>query len=917
MTLARLAGARASLELGDGWSFVPDPDATLLVDDLPAGAPIRVPGSWEEHLGVPGGLVTAWYRRSLPIPGDWQDGLVVLRFGAVMTSCRVFLDGRLVAEHDEGYLPFEADVTAAVVPGATHDLAIRVRNPAGIFVRQPAYSEPGAIARAGAQLGRELTSAPVGKQTWYTATGGLVRPVALERRPRVHLGAVLVRPDLAGAAAEVSYVVRGPGTDTPMPDDAVIRVTVTGPGGGVAGTWSGAVPEGAGTAGVAITDPVPWDIGAPVLYRAEVRLERDGTVMDEVAVRFGMRDVKVRDGRVILNGRPVYLLGALDQDFHAEGRSTPPSRAALDEQVARARELGLNLLRCHITIPDEAYLDAADEAGMLVWCEMPSWIRFDDGSPARATRFMEGMVEALGNHPSLVAWTIINEDWGTDLRSDARHRAWLAAAYEELRALDPTRLAIDNSACGRPGEENVHVRSDLADFHVYHLVPDHALAWRDRIADFATRPAWLWSAAGDARPTGDEPLVLSEFGSWGLPDPRPFRVAGEDPWWFATGPLAGRPGGIEERFAAAGLERQFGDLAGLVTATQEHQWEALRYEIAELRRHASIAGYVITELSDIYWEANGLLDMARRPKAFHERFAGINAPTVVVGELEPRDCQPGDRLSIPVTVSSWGGPPSTGGTVRWELVVDGAPAGPPGKLAFEGWPAGTASQVGSLLLEVPGTPCPSRAELRMRLHDAEGRHRASAALPFAIVPLDAGAADPFRLARHLGVRLVDRLDASVTARIRSGERVVLVARGPEAIDPAAGLPLPLRVHPRSAPHPDVPAAGPVWDGDWITTFAWARSWRLAALTAGRCLDLAFARVLPDHVIPATWASQAPAEAADVEAGLFAGWVQAPAALTLGIPLGGGRLVVTTMRNDPARGPVAAHLLAEAIEAAAR
>ena len=100
----------------------------------------------------------------------------------------------------------------------------------------------------------------------------------------------------------------------------------------------------------------------------------------------------------------------------------------------------------------------------------------------------------------------------------------------------------------------------------------------------------------------------------------------------------------------------FDGVAGLVRATQEHQWEALRYEIAELRRHASISGYVITELSDIYWEANGLLDLARRPKAFHDRFAAINAPTVVVGDLRPSATGVGgDRIRVPVTVSSWDG----------------------------------------------------------------------------------------------------------------------------------------------------------------------------------------------------------------------------------------------------------------------
>ena len=285
---------------------------------------------------------------------------------------------------------------------------------------------------------------------------------------------------------------------------------------------------------------------------------------------------------------------------------------------------------------------------------------------------LDGMVAALGNHPSVIAWTIINEDWGTDLRHEAEHRAWLASAYERLRASDPTRLIVDNSACGAPGRRTSMSVPTWRTSTCTTSPPTTPRRGADRIADFATRPRWLWSAAGDAQERGDEPLILSEFGSWGLPDPRAFlQDDGTEPWWFETGPPAGRPGGMAERARLNGLDAMFGGLSGLVRATQEHQWEALRFEIAELRRHSSIAGYVITEFSDIYWEANGLLDMARRPKSFHARFGAINAPTVVLGDLDRRDVVAGAPMDIRVAVSSWDGRSLDGGRVRWQLHVLG------------------------------------------------------------------------------------------------------------------------------------------------------------------------------------------------------------------------------------------------------
>ena len=201
---------RSSLPLTHGWSFVPDPDARFTPSDLPPGDAIDVPGAWEDHTGGVGGLVTGWYVRRLEIPPEWAGDAAVLRFGAVMASCPVYLDGTPVGGHEGGYLPFEVDLTAHVRAGAAHDLAIRVRNPFGVFDRQPVYSEPGAIDAAAALLGEELTAAPGGKQTWYSSTSGLVRPVTLERRPRVHLGTLAIRPDLAGRRANVRWSVDGP-----------------------------------------------------------------------------------------------------------------------------------------------------------------------------------------------------------------------------------------------------------------------------------------------------------------------------------------------------------------------------------------------------------------------------------------------------------------------------------------------------------------------------------------------------------------------------------------------------------------------------------------------------------------------------------------------------------------------------------
>ena len=913
MTVVSEATTRARIQLDTGWTFAPDPSASLRAADLPVGEPIAVPGSWEQHLGIVGGLTTAWYVLPLEVPSGWAGDDIRLRFEAVMERCEVFLDGEPIGEHAGGYLPFEVRLDGCVTPGAQHQLAVRVVNPFGYFDRQPVYSDRSAMDAGTMAMGAALTEVSGGKQTWYTATSGLIRPVSLERRPMLHLEPLRVEPDLAGQRALVAWGLAGPA----LGDAHDLRIDIIGPDERVVASHArqGVTSGDRGRADIAIPSPVAWTVGDPALYRVEARLVRpDSTQIDVVAARFGMRDVGTRDGRVTINGRPTYLIGALDQDYYPTTRSTVPSRAFLDEQLARARELGLNLLRCHITVPDQAYLDAADEAGILIWCELPNWGRFSAEAGDAGIATLEGMVASLGNHPSVVAWTIINEDWGTDLRHVPEHRAWLASAYDRLRAADPTRLIIDNSACGGPGAENFHVRSDLADFHVYHLTPDHADDWRARIADFASRPRWLWSPAGDAVERGDEPLVLSEFGSWGLPDPRAFlEDDGSEPWWFATGPLAGRPGGMAERARTSGLDAIFGGLSGLVLATQEHQWEALRFEIAELRRHEAIAGYVVTEFTDVYWEANGLLDMARRPKAFHDRFATINAPTVVLGDLDRRDVVAGEPLVVSVAASSWDDRSLDGGSVHWQVQVLDGSTHAEGRLDVGTMPPWTTRSIGTFVLDAPATDAAARAEVRLTLVDASGEIRARAEVPFAVLPRRLTEADLDARATEAGVRIVRRLDAAVVAEIEAGARVLLLADGPDPIDSSAALGPDLRIHARSAEHPTA-RAGAVWDGDWISTFSWLRSRDLADLTTGRLLDLAFHDVLPDRVILGV--SEDPAGGV-VEAGMFAGWVHAPAAITWRTAIGAGALTITTFRLGADRGPIAAALLAEHIDLTGR
>ena len=85
------------------------------------------------------------------------------------------------------------------------------------------------------------------------------------------------------------------------------------------------------------------------------------------------------------------------------------------------------------------------------------------------------------------------------LKSDWVGLKWVAGLYDRCKGLDPTRLVVDNSACGAAWGTNIHVKSDLDDFHVYTAIPDQAGNWMRTIQEFALRPLWTFSAHGDAQ----------------------------------------------------------------------------------------------------------------------------------------------------------------------------------------------------------------------------------------------------------------------------------------------------------------------------------------------------------------------------------------------------------------------------------
>lgn len=621
-----------------GWRFLPDPQEQYSASALPTRGwrPVRVELSIQAQFAdLRNFRGAAWYRRPLTLAPLPPGGHWVLRVGACDYRCAVYLNGRRLATHDGGYTPFtvELDADGRSSRARRNRLLIRIADPPG---------PPADWKSSYAQI-------PHGKQNWYVQTSGLWQSVRLAAEPAYYLALahVLTRGrEVRGIRVRIAH-------SSQIPPGARAAVAIFSPAGRVLLRAEIPLP-----ARPLVTLPLAlrgqwWSPRHPRLYRFLVSLP-DGA---RIAGHFGLRTIAAKGGRLYLNGRPFYIRGALDQAFYPSGIYSPPSLDYLEREMRQARALGLNLLRLHIKIPDPRYLEAADRAGMLVWYEIPNWDTLTPLSEQRAQAALRAAIARDWNHPSLILQSIINESWGANLQA-AWQRQWLRGMYLWAKARLPGRLVDDNSACC----SNFHIQTDLADFHNYDSIPDHAAAWDQFVRAFAGRPKWLDSPYGDARVNPGAPLVLSEFGNWGLP-----QLPRRKPWWFSRG-FAGHPitvpGGVERRLRHSALGAVFPLYTALARATERHQWQALRYEIESLRLQPGIQGYVITELTDVNWESNGLLTMWRRPKIFAPHLAALQRPVVVLAELSRPDYAAASNASLRLYVSNESSRAFTGGQVH-------------------------------------------------------------------------------------------------------------------------------------------------------------------------------------------------------------------------------------------------------------
>ncbi len=575
------------LNLNGQWDYAITPAAAGAMPARPDGR-ILVPFAVESKLsGVARKLLPddrLWYRRSFTLPARWPGKRTLLHFGAVDFESAVWINGTLAGSHKGGSDPFSFDVTDYLKPGA-NEIVVKVADPTS----------------TGDQPRGKQTLEPRG--IWYTAVSGIWQTVWLEPVPELHIAEIRATPDIDNSRLAVDVVLNA----NTAPEDAV-RLTARAGGKVVATTQV----RGNRRATLSIPDARLWSPDDPFLYDltaelvrveapdpdgarrgngAMTRAEADGyararvteTGRDRVDSYFGMRKIATgrhpRTGRpaILLNNKPIFQNGTLDQGWWPESLLTPPSAEAARYDMEWLKSAGFNMLRKHIKVEPAQYYHDADRLGMLIWQDMPSASLGDHSvrresdreatmsSVATAQYQLElaRMIGTLRAFPSIVMWVTNNEGWG---QYDSRTVAGLA------KSMDPSRLV--NAASG--WLDFAGNNSDVYDIHTYEEVP---------IAP---------------EPHGDRVLVTGEYGGVGLPVPGHL--------WFTD-----RDARIYQ----------------FATDTDDYRKRYRRKFDAIVRqaRDIGLAASVYTETSDVEGELNGLLTYDRaRSKLPAAEFRAMAAP---------------------------------------------------------------------------------------------------------------------------------------------------------------------------------------------------------------------------------------------------------------------------------------------------
>ena len=438
--------------------------------------PIESKLSGVENLSLEPGMIL-YYKKIIDLSKFENKGRILLHFGAVDQFTTLYINNKIVGEHDGGYHPFYFDITTYIENIAQVEILVKVIDNYGAN---------------GAAIGKQGEPR---KRIYYQKIGGIWQTVWIESVPNIYIQDVKITPYYDDHS--VSFFLVLPENSNNNPNITQGEVTIY-------DDKKSLISSGKLLPNKEINISLPndfrsWSPEDPYLYKVEYTFGND-----KVRSYFGMRKFSIdvdenNIKRLFLNNKPYFQNGVLDQGYWSDGIYTAPSDQALIYDINTMKDLGFNMLRKHIKIEPKRWYYHCDTIGMLVWQDQPSGGGFpynkadesfyytdDDYEVYNRTseigrlnfiRDIRRTLNDLYNSPCISTWVPFNEGWG---QFDSVKIANMVKELDKTRFVDHASGYVD------------HFGPDFRSLHIYF---DTIKFEKDEM---------------------DRPIVLSEYGGYGL-----------------------------------------------------------------------------------------------------------------------------------------------------------------------------------------------------------------------------------------------------------------------------------------------------------------------------------------------------------------------------------------------------------------
>lgn len=358
---------------------------------------------------------TGWYRKHFVVPEKYQGKEFTINFDGVYMNSEVYVNGKLLGEHNYGYTAFAFDITDELIcDGQTENIiAVKVQN-------------------------------PVPSSRWYSGSG-IYRDVTLTVTDSIHvshLGTTVTTPEIeTQKGGNVDVVIEtSVENESDNATDIKLKTTVVNSNGeevseAVESTENIAANESFNFEQTAVVNnPNLWSVDSPNMYKVKNEVIVNDNVVDTYYTDFGFRYFNFdRDTGFSLNGENMKLKGV--SMHHDQGSLGAASYyRAVERQMEIMKEMGVNAIRVTHNPASETLLEICDRLGLLVINEaFDTWTNSKNGNVNDFAKYFNTtieednkiingetgmswgefeartMVKTSKNNPSVIMWSIGNE----------------------------------------------------------------------------------------------------------------------------------------------------------------------------------------------------------------------------------------------------------------------------------------------------------------------------------------------------------------------------------------------------------------------------------------------------------------------------------------------------------------------------